>query len=128
MLTFFERCQAYRTTLLVVQDTNGWKFGGLCTEMWRVSTSFYGTGENFLFTFKKSNQISVYPWTGNDDQYQWANNDLIGLGGGIRGRFGLSLKDNLYKGTSAKTSTFENEILSSDTDFVCTDLEVWGLD
>lgn len=53
---------------------------------------------------------------------------MLGLGGGIRGRFGLSLKDNLYKGTSAKTSTFENEVLSAASDFVCTDLEVWGLD
>jgi hypothetical protein len=96
--------------------------------MWRTSSSFFGTGENFLYTFKKSNKISVFPWAGNDDQYQWASSDLIGLGGGTRGRFGLSLKDNLYKGTSAKTSTFDNEVLSSDADFICTDLELWGLD
>ena len=114
--------------MLVVKDSNGWIFGGLCNETWKPSTSFYGTGENFLFTFNTSNHLTVYQWTGNDDQFQWANNELLGLGGGIRGRFGLSLKDNLYKGTCAKTSTFENEVLSSAADFVCTDLEVWGLD
>ncbi len=67
MFTFFENCSKYKTTFVVAKDSNGWVFGGLCTETWRVSSSFYGTGENFLFTFKKSNEITPFSWTGNDD-------------------------------------------------------------
>jgi hypothetical protein len=50
------------------------------------------------------------------------------LGGGTYGRFGLYLKDDFMKGTSNKTSTFDNEVLSSTKDFICTHMEVWGFD
>ena len=128
MLSFFERCRHFRTTLLVIQDQQGSVFGGFCTETWKIHSSFYGTGENFLFTFKNGRDPTVFRWTGVDDQFQWANDSSIGLGGGNRGRFGLFLKDNFYKGSSSKTSTFENEVLSKDADFVCAMLEVWGFD
>jgi len=49
--TFFEKCKNYKTTLLIVKDTNGWVFGGFCNETWKTSSKFYGTGENFLFSF-----------------------------------------------------------------------------
>lgn len=52
--TFFEKCKDWKYTLLVVKDSNGWKFGAFCSEYWKKSTKFYGTGENFLFTFKDS--------------------------------------------------------------------------
>ena len=42
-------------------------FGGFCTENWKKSTKFYGTGENFLFTFKFADKITVYRWTGESD-------------------------------------------------------------
>jgi len=50
------------------------------------------------------------------------------MGGGLRGRFGLYMKDNFLKGSSQKTTTFDNEILSSNQDFICAVLEVWGFD
>ena len=66
--TFFEKCKKQTTTLLVIRDTNKWVFGGFCTEAWRPSgTKFFGTGENFLFTFKNRNTPIVYKWTGVDD-------------------------------------------------------------
>lgn len=111
----------------MVQDFQGTVFGGYCSEAWRVATSFYGMGENFLFTFKNGARPTLYKWTGNDDQFQYASRDAIGLGGGSRGRFGLFIKDSLYKGSSSKTNTFENEVLSTETDFVVALLEVWAL-
>lgn len=65
--TFFEKCKYYRITLLVVEDSNGWKFGGYCTENWHPAAKFYGTGENFLFTFKDGDKPVVYTWSGIDD-------------------------------------------------------------
>lgn len=67
MLTFFERCKRSATTLLVVQDQRGTVFGGYCSEPWRISSGFYGTGENFLFTFKNQGDLNAYRWTGVDD-------------------------------------------------------------
>ena len=82
--TCYEKCKKYNHTLLVVQDTNRWIFGGFCAETWRTSgTKFYGTGENFLFTFKDGNTPIVYKWTANDDQIQWGNEHSISLGGGV---------------------------------------------
>ena len=60
--TFYERCRDFSKTLLVVQDTHGWVFGGFCNETWKASTKFYGTGENFLFKFKDGNKAIVYNW------------------------------------------------------------------
>lgn len=65
--TFYEKCKKIRTTLIVIKDSKGTIFGGYCTEAWRTSTKFFGTGENFLFTFKYDNKITVYRWTGESD-------------------------------------------------------------
>ncbi|CDW72815.1 UNKNOWN [Stylonychia lemnae] len=126
--TFLEKSKKWKHTILVIQDTNDWAFGAYCTENWHEATKFYGTGENFLFTFKKSNKPIVYRWSGQDDQLQWASDDVIGIGGGVHGRFGIFLQDNFLKGSSQVTTTFENEILSEKEDFICTNLELWGLE
>jgi hypothetical protein len=65
--TFYDRCKDHRTTLLVIQDQNGWIFGGFCTEAWHPSSRFYGTGENFVYTFKTGNKPIIYRWTGETD-------------------------------------------------------------
>lgn len=67
MLSFFEKCRHYKTTLIVIQDMQGTVFGGFCTETWKISSQFYGTGENFLFTFKHGADPRVFRWTGMDD-------------------------------------------------------------
>mmetsp|Transcript_25544 Transcript_25544/g.24841 ORF Transcript_25544/g.24841 Transcript_25544/m.24841 type:complete len:109 (-) Transcript_25544:19-345(-) len=104
----------------------GYIFGGFCNETWRVQNKFVGTGENFLYTFKDGNKPTVFNWTGANDQMQWGNEKAIGLGGGTFGRFGIYLCEDFLKGSSSKTSTFDNEVLASDNDFVCGNLEVWG--
>jgi len=70
----------------------------------------------------------VFQWTGENDQIMWANEKTIGLGGGNLGRFALFLQEDFFKGSSSFTTTFGNEILSSKEDFLCTSLELWGLE
>lgn len=65
--TFYEKAKKWKHTLLFIQDMNNYVFGGYCTETWRVGSKFYGTGENFLFTYKDKNTPIVYRWTGEDD-------------------------------------------------------------
>lgn len=50
--TFFERSKSWKHTILFIQETNNYVFGGYCSETWHSSSKFYGTGENFVFTFK----------------------------------------------------------------------------
>jgi TLD len=65
--TFFEKCKQWKYTLLVIKDTNGYIFGGFCSEPWRSSSKFFGTGENFLYTFKDGDNPSAYYWSGEND-------------------------------------------------------------
>ena len=59
---------------------------------------------------------------------QWGNEKAIGIGGGAYGRFGVYICDDFYKGSSSKSSTFDNERLSFDSDFICANFEVWGIE
>lgn len=65
--TFFEKCKDWKYTLIVVKESKGWIFGGFCSEKWRSSLKFYGTGESFLFTFKDGSVPIAYYWTGLND-------------------------------------------------------------
>jgi hypothetical protein len=53
--------------LLIIQDQKGWVFGGLANETWRKWSSFYGNGENMLFSFRNTNNLEAYKWTGISD-------------------------------------------------------------
>jgi hypothetical protein len=51
LITFFKKIKDYDTTIIVIEDQNNWKFGGFCLEPWKVSYTFFGNGQNLLFTF-----------------------------------------------------------------------------
>jgi len=55
MHTFLDKTRGLSPGIMVVQDTQGWKFGGFTNEAWKDSTAFYGTGENFVYTFRNEN-------------------------------------------------------------------------
>ena len=58
LLSFLKRLQASDNTLLVIEDKQGNKFGGLASEEWMMRKGdFYGTGESFVYTFHKGNDI-----------------------------------------------------------------------
>ncbi len=66
--TFLEKAKKCKNTVMVVQENKGNTFGGFCNEEWMLSTKFYGTGENFLYTFRdKANVPEIYRWTGEND-------------------------------------------------------------
>ena len=130
MNTFLEKLQYQDSTLIVIEDKHGWKFGGFCTEEWTVnSKQFYGSGENFVYTFKDGDNIDVYHATGENFMFQFCDRKCIGLGGGVvGGRFAIYLGNDFLRGSSAKTECFDNETLSKKGDFICVDMEVWGFE
>ncbi|XP_044025301.1 nuclear receptor coactivator 7 isoform X2 [Siniperca chuatsi] len=108
--------------LLVVKDMDNQIFGAFSTHPFRVSEHCYGTGETFLYSFCP--EIKVYRWTGENSYFVKGNIDSLQMGGGS-GQLGLWLDAELYRGTTTKCATFNNQPLSTQQDFNIHSLEVW---
>ncbi|KAM8847647.1 nuclear receptor coactivator 7 isoform 1-T3 [Synchiropus picturatus] len=108
--------------LLVIKDMNNQIFGAFSTHPFRVSEHCYGTGETFLYSFCP--EIKVYRWTGENSYFVKGNTDSLQLGGG-GGQLGLWLDCELYRGTTVRCATFNNQPLSAQQDFNIHSLEVW---
>uniref|UniRef100_A0AAQ5ZM34 Nuclear receptor coactivator 7-like n=1 Tax=Amphiprion ocellaris TaxID=80972 RepID=A0AAQ5ZM34_AMPOC len=108
--------------LLVIKDMDNQIFGAFSTHPFRVSEHCYGTGETFLYSFCP--EIKVYRWTGENSYFVKGNTDSLQMGGG-GGQLGLWLDAELYRGTTTKCATFNNQPLSSQQDFNIHSVEVW---
>ncbi|CAJ1078047.1 nuclear receptor coactivator 7 [Xyrichtys novacula] len=108
--------------LLVIKDMDNQIFGAFSTHPFRVSEHCYGTGETFLYSFCP--EIKVYRWTGENSYFVKGNIDSLQMGGG-GGQLGLWLDAELYRGTTTKCATFNNQPLSAQQDFNIHSLEVW---
>merc|ERR1719464_745897 len=51
--TFFRRMQAEGPSLLVIQDHEGCVFGGFAPGPWHVADRYFGSGESFVFRFRR---------------------------------------------------------------------------
>ncbi|KAM9355735.1 LOW QUALITY PROTEIN: nuclear receptor coactivator 7 [Pholidichthys leucotaenia] len=108
--------------LLVIKDMDHQIFGAFSTHPFRVSEHYYGTGETFLYSFCP--EIKVYRWAGENSYFVKGNIDSLQMGGG-GGQLGLWLDAELYRGTTTKCTTFNNQPLTSQQDFNIHSLEVW---
>jgi len=102
--------------------------------------SFYGNGQSFIFSVKNpgvnglptkngNEEVNVYRWTGKNECIQSCNlskQQLSMGGGGLNADFGLSISENLTRGTSGRCETFDNEILSSEPTFDIVNMEVFA--
>lgn len=130
LITFFHKCADYDNTIIVCRDENGYVFGGFCTEAWRCAYKFFGNFQMWLFTFEDQQEdCKVFQWQGDHEQFMYADDKSIGMGGTpIQGRFAFYLSQDLYRGSSLPTETFNNCTLSKSQDFKCYKLEVWAID
>ena len=81
----------------------------------------------FSFLWTQSNgRLSVFPATGKNEYFMIGENDFIAVGCG-EGNFGIWLDSDLFKGTSGNVPTFDNIILSTNTNFECTGIEIWEI-
>ncbi len=115
---------------MIIEDNKGCKFGGMCFEQWAPSKQFYGTGDTFVFTFGAGDEVKAFRSTGNNFMYQYFDKRCIMIGGDNTegGRAALYLGDDFYRGSSSKTQCFKNEVLSSESEFLCVEMEVWGIE
>jgi hypothetical protein len=136
--TFYNKAFGHCPTLLVIKDTNGHVFGYYATEEWSRNSSYYGTGESFLWSLLP--QFHVYQWTKKNTYFQYSNHECIFIGGGTShlemkrnqtdtpidmGYYGLSLDGNLSKGTSHTCDTYLNRTLSATAEFAVESIELW---
>ncbi|KAF6735758.1 Oxidation resistance protein 1 [Oryzias melastigma] len=111
--------------LLVIKDMDHQIFGGFSTDPFRVSEHCYGTGETFLYSFCP--ELKVYRWTGENSYFVKGDIDSLHMGGG-GGHLGLWLDADLYRGTTTRCATFNNQPLSFQQDFSIHSLEVWAFE
>jgi len=109
--------------LLIIEDTLGNVFGAVTSCELRMSESFYGTGESFLFLMNPS--LTVHSWSGENSYFIQGNNESLAFGAGD-GRFGLWLDGDLNHGRSQTCKTFGNDPLSPQEDFWVKTLECWA--
>ena len=80
-LTFFDRLGGAGETILVIKDIKGSVFGAFATEQWKNTSYFYGDGYSFVFSFRRGDDLELYPATGCNDLYQQSDEDGIIIGG-----------------------------------------------
>ena len=127
MITFYNRVQGYQKTVLVVETENGEVFGGYASGEWKVSTTYCGNGQSFLFKFTDCGAMQYYKWTEENDFFMRCSSDQIAMGGGGDG-FGFVLDKDFLTGGSSKCLTFNNDPLTSDAQgvFNIVNVEVFG--
>jgi len=130
--TFYRQCRNWPgETLMLVEDTNGFVFGGFASHTWRAHCKLhYGSPECFVFTFGSPDEqkpVSVHPWAGGNQYFMYADSDGFAMGGG--NGFAFWIDHNLLKGSSAPSKTFGTTApIASGADFVLKRLECWTFD
>ncbi|XP_042356265.1 oxidation resistance protein 1 isoform X2 [Plectropomus leopardus] len=108
--------------LIVIKDALDEIFGAFLSHPLKLSETFYGTGETFLFMLHP--RFKCFRWTGENSFFIKGDLDSFAIGGGS-GHFGLWVDENLYLGRSSPCYTFNNCCLSETDDFRVMELEVW---
>ncbi|CAH0717663.1 unnamed protein product, partial [Brenthis ino] len=120
-------------SIIIVEDSSGYIFGGFAPCSWGFGPNFTGTDEAFLFTCVP--KMRVYPATNYNDHYQYMNHHTKTLPNGLLmgGQFhfgGIWVNAEPFgEGASAEScSTFKGyRRLSKDPTFRIRSLEVWGV-
>lgn len=107
-----------RGFILCCCDANGVRFGAYLSDYPRISNSFYGTGDTFVFRLR--NDVECYHSTGNNNYYIFGTKDYFALGAS-NGHFALCLTCDSC--SSSKCDTFNNDVLSNS---MLLSFEIWG--
>lgn len=116
--------------ILVIRDTHSNRFGAYVSESLRRSDKCFGSGETFVFRLMDNpdEEPKIYKWSGEGSKQ---NNLFIlctseSLCIGVDdGKFSIFLDATLCQGRSQECSTFNNDPLTPDGDFVAATVEIW---
>lgn len=96
LLTLLAKVRSSKHTIISVETVDGYVFGAFCSSPWRARSSWFGSGESFLWRLKKprmnsnnktydndsDNEIEIYPYTGHDELIQYCTTQALAVGGG----------------------------------------------
>lgn len=111
-------------TVIVIEDSWGYIFGGFVSSSLENRPSYYGNGESFVFSVAPV--VEAFKWTSENYFFMLSNNHCLAMGGGNEG-FAFQLDDELDTGVSNRSATYNNSQLSSSEFFKTLNVEVWTL-
>jgi hypothetical protein len=116
-------------TVLVVRDMGRAVFGAYCSEAWRQSPHYFGTGETFVFQLAPRAVAWHWWWRKmghtHNDYFMWGEKGAVAVGGA--GGYALRLDGDLARGVSRNSITFGNDSLASGEEFEVGAVEMWVL-
>ncbi|XP_055372161.1 MTOR-associated protein MEAK7 [Condylostylus longicornis] len=130
--TLLGRIMDQGPTVLIVEDSNGYIFGGFAPDSWSLSPNFVGNDTSFIFTLRP--KMRCFPTTGYNDHYQYLNlhQQTMPNGLGMGGQFnywGLWLDSEYGQGECSEScTTYKNYLqLSISKQFKIRNIEVWAV-
>jgi hypothetical protein len=94
----------------LIKEHKGYKFGAFVTDFLQCGKT--GRGEMFIFTFRDDPVPEVYTWTGANEHFVYIEKDM-GIGIGMGFKYGIFIKNDFDKGSTAPTATFGNKDILS---------------
>jgi hypothetical protein len=158
--TVLDKTKRSEYTLLAVETLDGEVFGAFTAKPWHITWKYYGTPDSFLWRLRKrrknhsrdkplnNGDLEVFPFAGNNANFQLCNEDGIAVGGGApddesmvsddlshvkltEWGFGLAFGKYLQQGTSSPCMTFNSPSLSKyhedGSRFEVSNMEFWTL-
>jgi len=124
--TLYSKIQGQGPCIMVLKNSEEELFGAYMSEAFDPSNKgFFGTPECFLWKADKF-QFKKFTATHINQYFMVAEPSFIAMGGG-NGNFGFYLDEDIHFGYSTKCDTFNNEVLTKNTEFECFGCEIWGL-
>lgn len=129
MQTLLRKAKGHAPTVLLVRDMSRNVFGAFCSESWRVSQRYFGTGETFVFRVDPDPAVWKWWWQKSSEQqndfFQWGSPEGIAVGGA--GGYAIWLDSELCRGISRCSLTFGNSCLASREEYLVGAVELWHL-
>jgi hypothetical protein len=129
MQTLLRKSKGQAPTVLLVRDMSKHIFGAFCSEAWRQSQRYFGTGETFVFRVEPRPVVWHWWWQKaaeqQNDFFMWGSQEAIAVGGA--GGYAIWLDNELCRGLSRSSLTFGNTCLAAEEEFVVGAVELWAL-
>lgn len=129
LTTLFHQVKNFKGPVIVaIKDESSAVFGAFTNQTFQPRQGHYGNGESFLWKRETDSDTFIkYASTGKNNYFIMSDSEYLAIGCG-NGKFGLWLDKDLFKGNSDPVPTFDNEQLSTNPQFDCMAIEIWGLD
>jgi len=123
--TLIQRSYSHRPTLLIVKDSNQFVFGAYVTAEWKFQPNPFGDNKMFLYTIHPSPEVFHALPESNEHFIKLTQVTGFKIGDGSEGP-GLHIDNELWKGYTNHSSTYNNGILASGQEFAVMAMELWG--